>query len=87
MTELLLSSGQAARLLGISSQTIRVWCEQGVIKPYAITSGGHRRFRLADIYGLLHPPSEVQNLTDEVPTPTQQSAKPIPTGQIARLNV
>lgn len=41
------SSGVLAGLLGVSTRTIQIWCDQGFLK-YTLTPGGHRRIRLHD---------------------------------------
>lgn len=43
-----LSPGQAARILGVSPKTVNRWANEGRI-PYALTLGGHRRFRVEAI--------------------------------------
>lgn len=43
-----LSTGQAARLLGVSAKTITRWADVGAV-PYDITPGGHRRMRRVDV--------------------------------------
>ncbi|MHC4214685.1 MAG: helix-turn-helix domain-containing protein [Planctomycetota bacterium] len=43
--------GKAAKLLGLSRETLRRWANSGVFPPDAIelSPGGHRRFRIAII--------------------------------------
>ena len=43
-----LTSGQVARILGVSPKTVYRWATAGRI-PCAVTLGGHRRFRIDDI--------------------------------------
>jgi excisionase family DNA binding protein len=43
-----LTPGQVARLLGVSPKTIYRWATEGRL-PFAVTLGGHRRFRVEDI--------------------------------------
>lgn len=43
-----LTSGQVARILGVSPKTVYRWATAGRI-PCAVTLGGHRRFRTDDI--------------------------------------
>ena len=43
-----LTAGQAARILGVSPKTVDRWANQKRI-PCAVTLGGHRRFRTADV--------------------------------------
>ena len=47
---MLISIGKASRLLGISISTLRLWENQGGIKPHCRTLGGHRRYLLKDIH-------------------------------------
>jgi len=47
----LLSPGEAARLLGVDTSTLRRWAEAGKITA-RVTEGGHRRFRRADVEAL-----------------------------------
>ena len=54
-----LSSTEAARLLGVSSQTLRSWADRGKVRCFR-TVGGHRRFDPLDIAALArgeHPPA------------------------------
>jgi excisionase family DNA binding protein len=48
--------GQAARILGVTPQTVSRWADEGRL-PHDRTEGGHRRFRVADIAALLAPPT------------------------------
>lgn len=45
----LMPQGKAARLLGVSLQSLRRWANAGVITPAIVTIGGHRRYRDRDI--------------------------------------
>jgi len=49
----LLTTGEACRILCIHGNTLRRWCEQGVIVSYRIGPRGDRRFRREDIAALL----------------------------------
>jgi excisionase family DNA binding protein len=44
----LLSRGQAARYLGVSTSTIYYWAYHGRL-PYVATLGGHMRFSIGDL--------------------------------------
>ena len=50
----LLTTREAAVALGISVSTARRWSDEGRLKTTK-TSGGHRRFRVADLRGLARP--------------------------------
>jgi excisionase family DNA binding protein len=43
----LLSTGQVARLFGVSTSTVTRWAREGILKAVR-TPGGHFRFREAD---------------------------------------
>lgn len=48
----ILTTAQAARMLGVSTRTAQLWVEQGSL-PHWKTPGGHRRIRRADVQALL----------------------------------
>lgn len=43
-----LSAGDVARLFGVGTNAVGQWADDGIL-PSIRTSGGHRRFRLADL--------------------------------------
>jgi excisionase family DNA binding protein len=45
----LMSTGEAARVLGISARTLAGWAQQGIVTPAFTTAGGHYRFDLDDL--------------------------------------
>jgi len=45
----LIGSSEAARLLGVSQQTLNRAVRNGSVRPAVITPGGHRRFTSSDI--------------------------------------
>jgi excisionase family DNA binding protein len=45
----LIGSSEAARLLGVSQQTLNRAVRNGTVRPAAVTPGGHRRFTSIDI--------------------------------------
>jgi excisionase family DNA binding protein len=47
-TEKLLSVGQAAEFLGVSTASLRKWSDQGLVPVYR-TPGGQRRYSPADL--------------------------------------
>jgi excisionase family DNA binding protein len=49
----LVSSKEAARLLGVSQQTVNRAVREGRLRPAAVTPGGHRRFSPSEIYEAL----------------------------------
>ena len=50
---MLLSIGKAAKLIGISVSTIRLWERQKKLKPHCRTIGNHRRYLIEDIYKII----------------------------------
>lgn len=50
----ILTTSEAARLLGVATSTVQLWMENGAIPSWK-TPGGHRRTRLRDIASLLPP--------------------------------
>ena len=51
----LITSGEAARLLGVSQHTVIRAVHRGRLQPDEITPGGHFRFAIRRILGGLHP--------------------------------
>ena len=51
LNEKYFTSKQAASLLGVTTRTIQLWSESGVLKAWK-TPGGHRRFNLTEIEAL-----------------------------------
>lgn len=45
----LIGSSEAARLLGVSQQTLNRAVREGRVRPAAVTPGGHRRFDTSDL--------------------------------------
>ncbi|MBU0913052.1 MAG: helix-turn-helix domain-containing protein [Gammaproteobacteria bacterium] len=58
----LLSTRQAATLLGVSVRTIQLWVEQGLLSAWK-TPGGHRRIVQESLLNLLHKRQRLQPLT------------------------
>jgi excisionase family DNA binding protein len=44
-----LTTGQVARLVGVSANTVAGWCDQGLLPHYRIPTGRDRRVRRADL--------------------------------------
>ncbi len=55
-TQDLVTSGEAATLLGVADKTVRRWANSGHL-PVVRTPGGHRRFRRSDVENLLRIPT------------------------------
>ncbi|MBY0417630.1 MAG: excisionase family DNA-binding protein [Pararheinheimera sp.] len=58
----LLSTRQAATLLGVSVRTIQLWVEQGLLSAWK-TPGGHRRIVQESLLSLLHKRQKSKPLT------------------------
>jgi excisionase family DNA binding protein len=61
------STGEAARALGVGLTTLRTWAAEGKVTPAYRTPGGHLRWDLADLR---------RQLGMQPPEPGQQSARP-----------
>jgi excisionase family DNA binding protein len=48
--EQLVSSKEAARLLGVSQPTLNRAVREGRVRPAAVTPGGHRRFATSELF-------------------------------------
>lgn len=49
MTTRLLTSGELAAELGVSTQSIARWAREGIITPASVTAGGHYRWDLQKV--------------------------------------
>jgi DNA-binding transcriptional MerR regulator len=47
--ERLLSTGEAARELGVHPATLARWWQQGLVEPEHVTAGGHARWYLSSL--------------------------------------
>jgi DNA-binding transcriptional MerR regulator len=45
----LVATGEAARALSVSVQTLQRWVRDGIVTPTATTAGGHHRWDIADL--------------------------------------
>lgn len=52
-SRLMLTTSDVAQLLGLHSNTVRRWSEQGLLKSYRVGPRGDRRFRREEIDALL----------------------------------
>jgi excisionase family DNA binding protein len=57
----LVSTGEAARMLGVNLRTLQRWASEGQIKPDWITPGGHMRW---DVERLLREIKELPERAD-----------------------
>jgi excisionase family DNA binding protein len=46
VSERLVSTGEAARRLGVNLRTLQRWASEGLIKPDWVTPGGHMRWNV-----------------------------------------
>jgi excisionase family DNA binding protein len=53
VTEVFLTTSQAARVLNVHENTVRRWADTGIIKTYRLGSRGDRRYRIQDVKRLL----------------------------------
>jgi diguanylate cyclase (GGDEF)-like protein/excisionase family DNA binding protein len=75
----LLSVAQAATLLGVHPNTIRIWTDAGRLTAYRINARGDRRFRRADVVHLL-----VEDRGSEVaPGGSGEATDPLRAGELA----
>jgi len=52
-SKVMLTTGDVAQLLRLHPNTVRRWCEQGLLKSYRISRRGDRRFRREDVDAFL----------------------------------
>lgn len=45
----LVSTGVAARALGVAHNTLHQWWKQGIVTPVLVTAGGHARWDLDNL--------------------------------------
>jgi excisionase family DNA binding protein len=62
VSERLVSTGEAARRLGVNLRTLQRWASDGLITPDWITPGGHMRWNVDRLLGEIKqlPPPEDQ---------------------------
>lgn len=51
----LVSAGAVARHYGVTSETVTQWAKTGRIPTAVTTPGGHRRYRLVDVFAMVPP--------------------------------
>lgn len=49
MTERLLTTGEAAKLIGVARRTLAEWATNGLVTPALHTAGGHARWDVEDL--------------------------------------
>ncbi len=67
LKDVMLKISEAANLIGVCQNTLRKWCDEGLI-PFIATPKGHRRFKTSEIFKLTRPKVE-QALADIVNNP------------------
>ena len=85
----ILTTREAARLLGVAVSTAQVWMEGGALPTWK-TPGGHRRVRLSAVHGLLRQQAANAPVEHVVPAsgeflPTASPAYPAPADEARRL--
>jgi excisionase family DNA binding protein len=76
----LLSMGQARKMLGVSEATLRHWTDEGKIKAF-ITPGGHRRYLESEVRNFMGAKRRVHGMDDLV---AKMEAVPLHEIHIAR---
>jgi excisionase family DNA binding protein len=82
----ILTTREAAKLLGIAVSTAQLWIENGLLPAWK-TPGGHRRVRWSDVSALLREragipnPAPAPDAADFLPA----AARPLPDNEQARL--
>ncbi|MDY0975193.1 excisionase family DNA-binding protein [Massilia sp. CFBP9012] len=85
----ILTTREAARLLGVAVSTAQVWMEGGALPTWK-TPGGHRRVRLSAVTQLMRqreaslPTAQAERLSGEF-LPTQSPAYPVASNEAQRL--
>jgi excisionase family DNA binding protein len=51
--KIMLRAGEAAQLLGVHTNTVRRWSDQGILRAYLISTRGDRRFRRTELESFL----------------------------------
>lgn len=69
----LVQIGEAAKIRGVSIETLRRWEKVGKLKPADKTEGGHRRYRVADLLRVNNPNLRFTVTYARVSTPTRKS--------------
>jgi len=59
MNKHILTIGDAAEILGVSDETLRLWERDGKLNP-SYTEGGHRRYQRTDIEALIKNKMEIK---------------------------
>lgn len=81
-----LTTSEAARLLGVAVSTAQIWMEGGALSTWK-TPGGHRRVRLSSVHALLR--QREANAQSAEPTgeflPCPAPAYPVPSDEARRL--
>ena len=62
VTDRLVPTGDAARAIGISANTLARWAREGQVIPALVTAGGHFRWSLDDLHRQLREIREVREV-------------------------
>lgn len=73
----ILTTREAAQLLGIAVSTTQLWMESGALPAWK-TPGGHRRVRLSSVRQLLSQQGEAESAGADAVGPTPDNAPPYP---------
>src|SRR5688500_7792767 len=74
----ILTTSEAARMLGVATSTVQLWMESGAIESWK-TPGGHRRTRQSHILALMNKVSGQADAEERrvLPTPTDPEYLPV----------
>jgi DNA-binding transcriptional MerR regulator len=61
----LIKTGEAARLLGVSTQTLRAWHRKGILVPDFLPESGTRMYSIRQINSILEGRHGQRNVTPE----------------------
>jgi excisionase family DNA binding protein len=69
----LITTGEAARELGVSRETLNAWVRDGKVAPHSRTVGGHMRWNLEQLRRQIREAQEAPTVTND-PTKPEQPA-------------
>jgi excisionase family DNA binding protein len=84
ITEVMYTSLEAAKLLGVSPRTIQLWTDNGILKAQK-TSGGHRRFPESVLEEFLN--SQNTDCVESADDPPKPATATVKSGELYRVLV
>ena len=73
----MLTMGEAARLLGVHTNTVRKWANEGRLRAYRIGTSGDRRFQREEVELLLEEPAGAPSRESTDSTTDRAAAGPL----------